>query len=170
MVIAAAALAGTAVGCGGDAGSGDTSPSASSPTTTRTAPARRPASAADRRAVRATVRLYLSALGALDARRFCSAFTQERRDFIAQSQSADDCVSGQRKAFKAAAGQLGETRARRVYGAYAKSEIFDIEITGRRANAALDVPPAAGPLFNADEVNLTLEGGRWLIAGAIGAD
>src|SRR5215213_5162811 len=166
-VVAALVLAAVAGGCGDDGG-GDDRPAAS-PTTTHARPTPRRATAADRAAVKATVRRYLTALRTRDAKRYCSAFTESQRDFIASSQSAADCPSGQRKAWRAAEGQLGAARIDQLYSAYAKSEVFDVEVTRTSATAALDVPVAAGPLYGADTVSLSREGGRWLIDDEIGS-
>lgn len=160
------ALAAAAAGCGDDGDKRSSVPS----TTTSAAPATHKATPADRRAVKATVRRYLDALRARDAMRYCSAFSQSQRDFIAQSQAASDCPAGQRKAWKAAEGQLGASRAKRLYAAYARSEIFDVEVKGDDATAGLDVPVAAGPLYGADSVSLSREGGRWVIDNEIGRD
>jgi hypothetical protein len=164
-VAALLAAAATAGGCGG--GSSETDSSIS--TTTSNEQTERPATADERRAIKETVRLYLNAVRARDAKRYCSAFTQDQRDFIAQSQSADDCASGQRKAWEAATGQLGADRLKRLYAVYAHAEVMDVRVTGNSANAGLYVPPEAAPL-SADSVSLTREGGRWLIDDELGSD
>jgi hypothetical protein len=161
------ALATAAAGCGDDS---EKQSSAPSTTTTTSAAATHKATPDERRAVKATVHRYLSALKARDAKRYCSAFSQSQRDFIAQSQTADNCVAGQRKAWKEAEGQFGASRLSRLYAVYARSEVFDVEVTGDDATAGLDVSPEAGPLLNADSVSLTREGGRWVIDNEIGRD
>ena len=163
--VAAVALA-AAAGCGG----GSDERTSSAPVTTQTEPTERPATAAERKAVAATVHRYLSALRARDAKRYCSAFTQEQRDFIAQSHGGDDCASGQRKAWEDATGQFGRSQLKRLYAAYSKSKVFDVRVTGDRANAGLDVPPEVGPALSADSVTLSREGGRWLIADELGSE
>jgi hypothetical protein len=161
LACSALALAGAGCGDGGD------QKRSSVPATTPAAPTAHKATADERQAITATVHRYLSALKARDAKRYCSAFSQSQRDFIAQSQSADNCVSGQRKAWKAAEGQIGASRLSRMYEAYAKSEVFDVEVTGDDATAGLDIPVEAGPLYGADSVSLSREGGRWVIDNEI---
>jgi hypothetical protein len=136
---------------------------------TQTEPTPRAATPAERRAIKEIVGEYLAGLRTRDAKRYCSAFSESQRDFIAQSHGGDDCPSGQRKAWKDAMGQLGESRLKRLYAAYARSKVFDIQVTGDRANAGLDVPPEAAPL-SADSVTLSREGGRWRIDDELGSD
>ena len=66
-------------------------------------------------------------------------------------------------------GQFGESRLKRLYATYAKSEVFDIRVTGNSANAGLDVPPEAAPV-SADSITLSREGGRWLIDDELGSE
>ena len=156
LAIAAVVLAGAVGGCGDDK---------ASPTcvTTQVEPQERPATAVERKAIVEIVREYLAGIRERDAKRYCSAFSESQRNFIAQSHGGDDCASGQRKAWRDAEGQFGAARIRRIYRTYARSAIVDVRVKGDSANAGLDVPPAAGPLSGADSVSLTREGGRWRI-------
>ena len=158
-MIAVAALAAAALATPGCGGGGNDERRSGGATTS--APAERPATADERRAIGEMVNLYLRALRERDAKRFCAAFSESQREFIANSQGANDCPSGQRKAWDAAVGQLGAERARRIYRAYGRSEVVDVRVTGDSASATLDVPAAAGPLSGADTVNLIRNGGRW---------